>query len=60
MLAIGNSHCSLDILNSSVSELANTETELLNNILDKSSNMLNKTLRVQCKKRRGESEATVI
>ena len=50
MLATGNSHCSLHVLNSGVSELPNTETEPLNNTLDKSSNMLNKTPRVQCKK----------
>ena len=39
LLATGNSHCSLDVLCDNVSrkteELANTETEQPNNILDK-------------------------
>ena len=48
MLATGNSHCSLDVINGDVSlKRSKHRTEPLNNTLDKSSDVLNKTPRVQ-------------
>ena len=62
LLATGNGHCSLDVLYGYVviseEELENTETEPLNNTLDKKQ-WYAKQKHLGCNKRRGQSKAAV-